>query len=395
MEPHDPQLNYNEFSGYYDASADSTAGRYEYHEAVYNPQEYSFSEFQNPPSLAEEAWGGEPVSAVPVFADPEIHLDKVSYVLDPQRYEEPIKEPVFWVETAKVKSNPFQPRKHFDPVALEELAASIREYGILQPIVVSKIEHEGEEAEYQLIAGERRLLASRQIGLEHIPAIIKENREDREKLEMAIIENLQRSELNSIEMARAFARLSDEFGLSQREISHRMGKSREAVSNTIRLLQLPYEAQKALEEHKITDSHARLMLRVVNPEKQRAVLTEILSRNLSVRETEAMVNRVQNIVNSSLTHRQRVVDIDPAVSQLERSLETVFGKPVSVERTGNKGKISISFYSDDELKELIERLVGQTLLTGDEVRVPIHGEMPQEGEPEFTESELQSEFHQS
>ncbi len=368
---------------------------------AYNPHGYSFENFGAFPSEQGEETIAEEGTPIPIFASPNIALEKVSYVLDPQLYEEPIKEPVFWIETEKVKSNPYQPRRHFDPTALGELAESIKEYGILQPIVVSKVEKEidtGTQVEYQLIAGERRLLAAKKIGLEHIPAVIKESREEREKLEMAIIENLQREELSPIEMARAYARLSDEFGLSQREISHRMGKSREAVSNTIRLLQLPYEAQKAIEDKKITESHARLMLKITNPEKQRAILAEILSRNLSVRETELVVNRLQAVVSSPQSRRQRVIDIDPAIVQLERSLEAVFGKPVSVERTGKKGKISISFYSDEELKELIERLIAQPLLTQQEQGrepEPMHEENLDPGEPKFSESEFQSEIHNS
>ena len=359
----------------------------------YNPHGYTPQEFSSEVVNAREDLEGVGVP-IPIFANSNIALEKVSYVLDPQLYAEPIKEPVFWIDVNKIKSNPYQPRKHFDETALAELAESIKEYGILQPVVVSKVEQTtdtGSVVEYQLIAGERRLLAARKIGLEHVPAIVKENAEERGKLEMAIIENLQREELNSIEMARAYARLSDEFGLSQREISIRMGKSREAVANTIRLLQLPYEAQKAIEDKKISDSHARLMLRVTNPEKMRAVLAEILTKNLSVRETEAIVNRLQLLQPSHQVRRQRMMDIDPAITELERSLETVFGKPVSVERMGKKGKISISFYSDEELRELIGRLIGQPLLTGQEIA----NESMQGGVPQFSEDEFKSELHNS
>ncbi|MBI5420918.1 MAG: ParB/RepB/Spo0J family partition protein [Parcubacteria group bacterium] len=360
-------------------------------ETTYNPHGYSSQEFSENNYLEPEKEEGS--VPIPVFAHPNIALERVSYTLDPQLYAEPIKEPVFWIETSKIKSNPYQPRRHFDETALNELAESIKEYGILQPVVLSKVETmtpEGAQVEYQLIAGERRLLAARKIGLEHIPAVVKENQEERGKLEMAIIENLQREELNPVEMARAYARLSDEFALSQREISIRMGKSRESVANTIRLLGLPYEAQKAIEDKKLTESHARLMLRITNPEKQRAILAEILTRNLSVRETELVVSRIQTTLQTPQA-RRRVVDIDPAIVQLEHSLETVFGKPVSVERTGKKGKISISFYSDEELRELIERLVGQPVLAQQQ---EMQGMMAQ-GEPQFSDEEFKSELHES
>ncbi len=177
-------------------------------------------------------------------------------------------EHIFHLEVEKIKPNPHQPRREFDEELLKDLAASIREFGLLQPIVVSKIEKEtdtGTQVEYQLIAGERRLRAAKILGLERVPAIIRSIMKDTEKLEMAIVENLQRENLNAIETARAYAKLQDEFGLTQREVAARLGKSRETIANTLRLLSLPSEIKEAVAKNKINESQARLLLTIEEP----------------------------------------------------------------------------------------------------------------------------------
>src|ERR1051325_3504330 len=193
---------------------------------------------------------------------------------------------IYQIEIEKIKPNPFQPRRHFDEVSLQELAQSIREFGVIQPIVVSKIIKEterGTEVEYQLIAGERRLMASKLLGLERVPAIVKKVDEHRIKLELALIENVQRSDLNAIEEAKAYARLQDEFGLAQREIAARVGKSREVVANTLRLLNLPQNIQEAVRLGKINQSQARTLLGIENVEEQNRIFESLLTHRMSVR----------------------------------------------------------------------------------------------------------------
>jgi len=272
----------------------------------------------------------------------------------------PIKEAVYLIEADKIKPNPHQPRRNFDEVGLKELADSIREYGILQPLIVVKVEKEvpsGTAVEYQLIAGERRLKAAQIIGLERVPAIVRQPLEERQKLEAAIIENVQRLDLNPLETARAFAKLTDEFGLAQREIAQRIGKSREFVSNALRLLGLPSEAQRALQEGKITESHARVLLTIQNPEKQRALLGEIMSRHLTVRETEILARRVLGILPLVDSQNISLAGLgNPFETELKAKLEEALGTKVEVKKKGSRGKITINFFSEEELNEILRKI---------------------------------------
>jgi len=276
----------------------------------------------------------------------------------------PIKDAVYLIEVEKIKPNPYQPRRNFNEESLKELANSIKEFGILQPLIVSRVEKEtsyGQTVEYQLIAGERRLRAAQLIGLEKVPVIIRPSLEERQKLEAAIIENVQRTDLSPLETARSFAKLAEEFSLSQREIAERIGKSRAYIANTLRLLELPSEAQKALEEGKITESHARLILSIENPEKRRALLGEILSRRLTVRETEILTKRILEMplgVFVSQKQETSVSDLGDALEkEIEKKLEEIFGTKVEVKKHGDKGKITINFFSDEELDEILKKLV--------------------------------------
>jgi ParB family chromosome partitioning protein len=275
----------------------------------------------------------------------------------PEKYSEPI----FHIETTKITSNPYQPRRAYNEDELRELASSIREYGVLQPLVVTRVEHEtpqGTQIEYQLIAGERRLLASKIAGLERVPAIIKATpRDEREKLEMALIENVQRADLNPFDTARAYAKLQDQFGLSQREIAQRVGKSREVIANTIRLLQLPREAQTALTEGKINESHARILLSVADPATQRAALDETLSKGLSVRELQTTLAAYQSgePMGSAVMVREQY---DPEAEFVRQRLEEALGARVKVVKKGRKGKITINFFSDEELNSIMKRFSG-------------------------------------
>ena len=272
------------------------------------------------------------------------------------------KEAVFHVELSKIKPNPHQPRRDFDEESLKELAASIREFGILQPLVVSKIEKEtdfGSDVEYQLIAGERRWRAAQMLGLERVPVIVKNVAKDSERLEMAIVENLQRSDLNPIETARAYAKLQDVFGLTQREVASRLGKSRETIANSLRLLNLPQEIQDALAKGKINESQARLLLTVEEAPTQKALLEDLLNNNLSVRELRGRIrkNRPSSDQQSDFAAAGELLKaVDPEILNFQEQLAELLGAQVKIEKTDKSGKIIITFYSPEEIQGIIKKL---------------------------------------
>lgn len=253
----------------------------------------------------------------------------------------------------KIATNPQQPRHHFNEEELEDLAKSIKEHGIIQPLVVTKIAPE----QYELIAGERRLKASKIAGLQMVPVIIREETGEREKLELALIENVQRHDLSVVEEARAYKKLMEEFDLTQEDIADRVGKSRSAVANKVRLLGLPIEIQRALEEGKITEGHARSILAIENPEKQRALFEMILKENLTVRETEEKVKEV------TVSTHQRKLGSTGFVSEYkekEDQIASALGTKVKIKKTGKGGKIVIEFYGPEELENIASRLSPST-----------------------------------
>lgn len=273
--------------------------------------------------------------------------------------------PIFHIELAKIVPNPLQPRHHFEPDALRDLASSIREFGIIQPLLVSKVELEtehGQDVEYQLIAGERRLRAAEMAGLTQVPVIVRGPASRKEQLELAIIENLQREDLNSIEEAKAFARLQDEFNLTQREISTRIGKSRESIANTLRLLSLPTSVQLAIQDGKLNESQGRMLLMVSNPSEQERLFSEILNNKLTVRELRKKIRTVAKVTAEE--HKLDEVELmdeyeDPEVVDLKEQLETFFGAPVTIKKQGAagvSGKIVIDFYSPEELRGIALKL---------------------------------------
>ncbi len=273
-------------------------------------------------------------------------------------------ESIFHIEVQKIKPNPNQPRRKFDEEGIKELAYSIREFGFLQPLVVTKSEKEtptGIDVEYELIAGERRLLAAKMLGLEVVPAIIRNVDLEREKLELAVIENIQRENLSPIEAARAFQRLQEEFRMTQREIAAKLGKSRETVANTVRLLDLPVYAQEALEKGQITESHGRLLLSVPDPAAQKNLFDDILARRLTTRELK---DKVRASKPRSSVEKE---EIPPEMRAMEEKLSIELGTPVKIEpaslsqggRGGDKGKITITFYSEEELKNIVSRIGGE------------------------------------
>jgi len=256
-------------------------------------------------------------------------------------------ESIFQIEVDKIKPNPYQPRHEFNDDGLEGLAQSIREFGIIQPLVISKVIKEtemGTDVEYQLIAGERRLRAAKLAGLERVPAIVKKVDGNRTKLEMALIENLQRHNLNPIEAAKAYSRLQDEFGLTQKEIAVRVGKSREVIANTMRLLNLPSYIQEALIQNKLNESQARTFLGIESMEEQRRVFESILSKGLSVRAMKSEV--------------QKTEPADPELAYWQKRLEEGLGMPIKIQKHGGKGRVAIEFYSDEEWHGVLEKLLG-------------------------------------
>jgi len=264
------------------------------------------------------------------------------------------KESVFYVEIEKIKPNPHQPRKNFAEEALQELADSIKEYGIIQPLVVSKVEKitaAGKSVEYQLIAGERRLRAAEIVGISQVPVVIRKASEE-EKLALALIENIQRDDLNAIEKANAFRELVDQFNLSHQEIADKVSKSREAVSNILRLLSLPMEIQRAVSSGEISEGHARAILSMgENPEKQRAFFKEILEKKLTVREAEEMARIIKKVVL-----RRRIAGVDPEVRALEERLEEALGTRVRLKKRGESGRVIIEFYSRQELDKFLSKV---------------------------------------
>ncbi len=264
---------------------------------------------------------------------------------------------IFWVEVDRISPNPYQPRKDFNDDKIEELADSIRQYGVLQPLVVTRQETErpdgGISVEYELIAGERRLRASKLAGVSQVPVIIRaQEQSNKMKLELAIIENLQREDLNAIDRARAFKQLVDEFNLKHIEIAKKVGKSREYVSNTLRLLGLPEYIQAAVSGGKISEGHARplLMLGEERAAERDTLFKEITTKKLTVRESERIARRIA-------TDKARKQDLPPELIKIEKGLTESLGTRVQIEkRSENGGKVHIDFFSQEDLQRLLDML---------------------------------------
>lgn len=262
----------------------------------------------------------------------------------------------------RVRRNPLQPRGDFDEAGLAELAASIAAHGVLQPIVVRGAADGG----YEVIAGERRLRAARQAGLTQIPAVVRDSSTE-ELLELALVENVQRADLNAIEEAGAYRELIDRFGLSHEAVARQVGKSRVAISNALRLLDLAPETRQAIVEGKITEGHGRALAALTVPELQRAVLAVVLERRLSVRQTEELVRRKREA--GPQTRRQ---PLSSDLADLEAQLRGILATKVGIVRTRRGGRLVIDFYSDEELDRIyaiITRGVG--IGTGDASPIPV------------------------
>ena len=260
-------------------------------------------------------------------------------------------EPIFYIEIEKIKSNPYQPRKNFDQDGLNALADSVREFGILQPLLVSRVEKET-GTEYQLIAGERRFLAAKMVGLNQVPVIVKDPTE-KEKLEVSLIENVQRLDLNAMEKAEAYSRLQQEFNFLQKDVAKLCGKSREAVANTLRLLELPEEIKVALREERLSEGHARAMLAVSDAQKQKAVFVRTLRDGLNVREVESLVARL-NIWQPVKRKVSAAAKEDKALGGKSRNDSGI--KTIQLRMEGGRPKLTIFFNSKKEVDGLFKKL---------------------------------------
>lgn len=266
---------------------------------------------------------------------------------------------IFWIDTDKIKPNPYQPRRDFDPDRLQDLAESIKQYGVLQPLTVSRVEIEKEEGglttEYELIAGERRLRAAKLAGVFQVPVIIRTGDTSMMKLELAIIENLQREDLNVVDRARAFFQLVNEFKFTHNEVAKKMGRSREYVSNSLRVLTLPEDILNALSEGKITEGHTRPILMLVDhPEEQLVLFKEILYKKITVREAERLARRV-----ASERVRNKDLMPDPEILELEEEFQDKLGTRVHIDRKELGGQIKIDFFSTEDLRTILD-LINKT-----------------------------------
>jgi len=266
---------------------------------------------------------------------------------------------VFWIDVERIRPNPYQPRRAFSEEGLTSLAESIRQYGVLQPLVVSRTDVEkpegGLESLYELIAGERRLRASRIAGLRQVPVVIRQGDTNLTKLELAIIENLQREDLNAIDRAKALKKLIDEFGISHVETAAKIGKSREYVSNSLRLLSLPEHIQNAVVDKEISEGHARTLLALHDkPEELETLFKEITLKRLSVRAAEGIARSIaQERVRKY--HRKT-----PEMVELEKSLTETLGTRVIIETNAEGGRLLIDFFSPDDLSVLAASLAARS-----------------------------------
>ena len=251
---------------------------------------------------------------------------------------------------ASIQPNPDQPRWVFDPEGLQQLAESIAEFGLLQPIIVTETDDH-----FTLVAGERRLRAAVLAGLEVIPAIVR-NANELEQLEIALVENIQRTDLNAVEEARAFQHLMDAFGLTQERVAQRVGRSRPAVANTLRILETSPRVQQAVTEGTVSAGHARALAALRDHAQQEALLATVSTRGLSVRQTESLVATARDGAAAAARSQSRSRVIDPDVAQMEAQVREALGTKVTITPGRKGGRITIAWYDDEDLGRLVDRL---------------------------------------
>lgn len=255
-------------------------------------------------------------------------------------------EGIKYIDINNIKPNANQPRKTFDEGKLEELADSIREHGLIQPLVVRKSTNG-----YEIVAGERRWRAARKIGIKEIPAIVREL-SDEENMLLAIIENMQREDLDPIEEAEGISQMIETYGLSQEQVSKSLGKSRPYITNQLRLLKLPEEIRKMVSDGRLSSGHVRALITIDDEEKQIKLAVQAVEQGLSVRQVEALAKANKNVKKSKAAKKKKSAD----VKRVEEDLKVALGTKVNLNQNGKKGKIEIEFYSKDELERLIELL---------------------------------------
>lgn len=302
--------------------------------------------------------------------------------MNPEESKNGLSHSIFWIELEKIKPNPYQPRREFDQKQLNDLAESIRQYGVLQPLVATRREFRTEDGglgvEYELIAGERRLRAAKIAGISQVPVVIRTGEQsDLAKLELAIIENIQREDLNSVDRARAFKQLVDKFHFKHYQIAEKVGKSREYVSNTLRILELPEEVLEALSARKITEGHTRPLLMLVGrPEEQITLFKEIMYKKLSVRESE---NYARKIAVERVRNKEYAPD--PEITDMESKLTERLGTRVSIEKKDFGGRVTIDFFSKDDLRNLLSLVSSGKISIPDDLSNPLG--QPKENVPEI------------
>ncbi|MFH1713484.1 MAG: ParB/RepB/Spo0J family partition protein [Candidatus Jacksonbacteria bacterium] len=265
---------------------------------------------------------------------------------DQQANMHQVKEQVLFISSKQITANPYQPRNNFEQDKLTELAASIKVHGIINPLIVTLVSDD----KYELISGERRLRAALDLGLDQVPAIVR-SAGDLEKLELALIENIQREDLNSIELAHGYRKLIDEFSLTQKELAKKVGKSRPQVANTLRLLGLPQEIQESLIKEEISEGHAKVILSLPDQKGQLNLWKKITLNNLTVRITERELKHIK--VKS---HSRKVPVRDANLAALEERLEERFGTRAAIKGSMEKGQIIIDYFSRQELERIADRI---------------------------------------
>ena len=259
------------------------------------------------------------------------------------------KEEIIYVQSGQIKPNPFQPREDFNQQSIEELAQSIKEKGVIQPLLVRR---RGDN--YELIAGERRLRAANSLGLKEIPIIVRDVT-DQDSLELALIENIQREGLNPIEEAHAYQHLIDKFKVTQEKISEVLGKARVTITNTLRLLKLPHEIQEEMKKGRISFAHGRALLEIEDANHQRSLAQEIIAKGLSVRELESLIKtRRPKSLKRKIGQGQR----EPIVAVLEEQLQHALATKVRINKRKKRGHINIEFYSQEDLERIVKVIKG-------------------------------------
>ncbi len=266
-------------------------------------------------------------------------------------------ETIFYIPIERIEPNPFQPRKRFDEEALKDLASSVKEDGILQPIIVSQTHHSSQGKQmYQIVAGERRWRAAKMVGLKEVPAIVKNITEHKDGLRIAILENIQRENLNAIELAEAYKRLSDEFDMGHGDIAARVGKSRQSVGNTIRLLSLPKEIREDIASGNISENHARAILALASDELKLKLWREVREHKLSARQTEVAARIYKK------TPGKAAMALDAFAKDAVMKLEARLGTKVTVRpamHVSDGGKIIITYFSNEDLKDIVKKITEQ------------------------------------